>query len=138
MKNFILITLSIFFGLNIYSQAPEKFTYQSIVRSADGSLLISSDLGIKISILKNSDEGTPVYTETHSVKTNRNGLISLTIGNGVSGDNISDIDWSSGSYYLKVEVDPNGGIGYSIEQTAQLLSVPYALFAGNSLSLIHI
>ena len=132
MKNFILITLSIFFGLNIYSQAPEKFTYQSIVRYSDGSLLKSSNLGIKISILKNSDEGASVYTETHSVTTNRNGLVTLTIGNGVSGDNISDIDWSSGSYYLMVEVDPNGGIGYTIEQTAQLLSVPYALFAGNS------
>ena len=116
----------------MYSQAPEKFTYQSIVRYSDGSLLKSSNLGIKISILKNSDEGASVYAETHNVTTNRNGLVTLTIGNGVSGDNISDIDWSSASYYLKVEVDPNGGIGYTIEQTAQLLSVPYALFAGNS------
>ena len=31
-------------------------------------------------------------------------------------------------------MDPSGGIGYSIEQTAQLLSVPYALYAGNSSS----
>ena len=132
MKKLFLIVFLVFCCMSTYSQAPEKFTYQSVVRSLDGNLLTSTDIGIKISILKNSDEGIAVYTETHSVKTNPNGLVTLIIGNGVSGDNISDIDWSSGSYYLKVEVDPNGGIGYTIEQTAQLLSVPYALFAGNS------
>jgi len=33
---------------------------------------------------------------------------------------------------LKVEVDPEGGVNYVMEQTSQLLSVPYALYAGNS------
>jgi hypothetical protein len=33
---------------------------------------------------------------------------------------------------LKVEVDPEGGINYVMNQTSQLLSVPYALYAGNS------
>ena len=129
----ILTVLSNF----IYSQAPQKFTYQSVVRSADGTVRRSSDIGLQISILKNSAIGQSVYTESHSARSNANGLVTVVIGDGVSGDNISDIDWSTGQYYIKVEVDPSGGIGYSIEQTAQLLSVPYALYAGN-LSLIHI
>ena len=33
---------------------------------------------------------------------------------------------------MKVEVDPEGGVNYVMEQTSQLLSVPYALYAGNS------
>ena len=116
--------LVLFFSLSnfLYSQAPQKFTYQSIVRSADGSVLRSSDIGLQISILKNSAIGQSVYTETHSARSNANGLVTVVIGDGVSGDNISDIDWSTGQYYIKVEVDPSGGIGYSIEQTAQLLS----------------
>ncbi|MFL2638750.1 MAG: hypothetical protein ACJ0OB_00810, partial [Flavobacteriaceae bacterium] len=128
----IIFILFLLLGLQSNAQAPEKFTYQSIVRSADGSLLRLSKLGIKISIIENSENGSVVYTETHNVTTNRNGLVTLIVGEGVSGDNISDIDWASGPFYMKIEVDPNGGIGYTIEQTAQLLSVPYALFAGNS------
>ncbi len=130
MKKSILTLIAMLMGIFIYSQAPQKFTYQSIVRSADGSVLRSSDIGLQISILKNSAIGQSVYSETHSARSNANGLVTVVIGDGVSGDNISDIDWSTGQYYIKVEVDPSGGIGYSIEQTAQLLSVPYALYAG--------
>ena len=129
----IIFILLLLLGFQSYAQAPEKFTYQSIVRSDDGRLLRLSKLGIKISIIENSKNGLVVYTETHSTTTNRNGLVTLIVGDGVSADNISDIDWASGPFYMKIEVDPNGGISYTIEQTAQLLSVPYALFAGNSI-----
>jgi hypothetical protein len=44
----------------------------------------------------------------------------------VSG-NFSQIDWSSGSYYLAIELDT--GSGYVSMGTTQLLSVPYALYA---------
>ena len=134
MKKLITTFVIILIGVIGFSQAPQKFTYQSIVRSADGLVLRSSDIGLQISILKNSALGQAVYSETHSARSNANGLVTVVIGDGTTGDNISDIDWSTGQYYIKVEVDPSGGIGYSIEQTAQLLSVPYALYAGNSSS----
>mgnify|MGYP003330359818 FL=1 len=134
MKKLITTLIIILIAAIGFSQAPQKFTYQSVVRSADGTVLRSSNIGLQISILKNSAIGQPVYSETHSATSNSNGLVTVVIGDGVSGENISDIDWSTGQYYIKVEVDPSGGIGYSIEQTAQLLSVPYALYAGNSSS----
>ena len=61
--------------------------------------------------------------------------VTLIIGDGTSSDNFSSIDWSTGQYFLKVEVDPLGGSNYLIEDTSQLLSVPYALYSGNSLKL---
>ena len=134
MKKLITTLIIILIAAIGFSQAPQKFTYQSVVRSADGTVLRSSNIGLQISILKNSAIGQSVYSETHSATSNSNGLVTVVIGDGVSGENISDIDWSAGQYYIKVEVDPSGGIGYSIEQTAQLLSVPYALYAGNSSS----
>ena len=134
MKKLITTLIIILIAAIGFSQAPQKFTYQSVVRSADGTVLRSSKIGLQISILKNSAIGQSVYSETHSATSNSNGLVTVVIGDGVSGENISDIDWSTGQYYIKVEVDPSGGIGYSIEQTAQLLSVPYALYAGNSSS----
>ena len=125
----MFIVLALLFSLVNYSQSPEKFTYQSIVRSADGTVLKSASIGIKLSVLKGTKNGIAVYSETHSASTNNNGLVTLIIGDGTSSDNFTDIDWSTGQYFLKVEVDPTGGISYSIEQTSQLLSVPYALYA---------
>ena len=46
---------------------------------------------------------------------------------------VSKIDWSKGPYFLKTETDPTGGIKYDLITTSQLLSVPYALYAGNAL-----
>ena len=134
MKKIILIITALFFCLINYSQSPEKFTYQSIVRAADGSILKTTSLGIRISILKSSKNGTTVYSETHTVSSNINGLVTFIIGDGITSDKFSDIDWSTGEYFLKVQVDPTGGINYAIEQSSQLLSVPYALYAGNSSS----
>ena len=71
-----------------------------------------------------------MYTETHSVKSNPNGLITLQIGDGfpVNGS-FSAIDWQHGPFFLKTEVDPNGGNNLSLVSVQQLLSVPYALYA---------
>ena len=79
----------ILFSINSYSQSPEKFTYQSIVRNADGLVLKSSDIGIRISVLKNSNNGVSVYTESHTTSSNKNGLVTLLIGEGASSDSFS-------------------------------------------------
>ncbi|MDC1460032.1 hypothetical protein N8304_00625, partial [Flavobacteriaceae bacterium] len=128
-KFFVLL----FFCLTLsYAQSPEKFTYQSIIKNSSGYLLKSQEVGLKISVLFNSSNGIPVYSEEHSVESNNNGLVTLIIGDGVSSDVFADIDWGNGEYFLKVEVDPEGGVNYVMEQTSQLLSVPYALYAGNA------
>ena len=122
-----------FFCLTVgYSQSPEKFTYQSIIKNSSGYLLKNQDVGLRISVLFNSSNGIPVYSEEHSVESNDNGLVTLIIGEGTSSDVFSDIDWGGGEYFLKVEVDPEGGVNYVMNQTSQLLSVPYALYAGNA------
>ena len=128
-KFFILF----FFCLSVtYSQSPEKFTYQSIIKNSSGYLLKNQDVGLRISVLLNSSNGIAVYSEEHTIESNNNGLVTLIIGDGFSSDVFSDIDWGGGEYYLKVEVDPEGGVNYVMNQTSQLLSVPYALYAGNS------
>ena len=132
MKKFIYILfLLLTFGFT-YSQSPQKFTYQSIVRSADGRVLKSNPIGIRISILTGSNNGITAYSETHDAYTNPNGLVTLIIGEGSTSQLFSEIDWSNGEYFLRVEIDPLGGIDYSIEQSSQLLSVPYALYAANA------
>ena len=64
--------------------------------------------------------------------------MTLIIGEGLTNDNFSDIQWGDGEFFLKVEVDPEGGVNYTMNQTSQLLSVPYALYAGNSGSKLNL
>ncbi|WP_179948680.1 autotransporter outer membrane beta-barrel domain-containing protein [Flavobacterium sediminis] len=129
----IYFLFTILFSLTILAQAPEKMSYQAVIRDSGDALLVSTTVGMQISILQGSSTGTAVYVETQTPTTNANGLISIEVGNGtvVSGD-FTTIDWSTGSYYIQTEIDPTGGTSYTISGASQLLSVPYALFAKNS------
>ncbi|MFN9114330.1 MAG: hypothetical protein ACK5XN_30070, partial [Bacteroidota bacterium] len=118
----------------VVGQAPQKFSYQAVMRKADQSLLKLTSVGMRVSILQGSSGGTPVYIETYNPNpiTNANGLVTLAIGTGTpSLGNLSDVDWSSGPYYILLESDPTGGTNYTITGVSELLSVPYALYAVN-------
>ena len=130
MKKLISLFFLMFVGLLVFAQLPQKFSYQAVIRN-ESNTLVSGPVGVRISMLQGDANGEMVYQETHIVETNTNGLMTLEIGDGtvVSGD-FSAIDWADGPYFLKAETDPSGGTNYTIEGTQQLLSVPYALFAG--------
>ena len=132
MKNHYSFLILLFLSLSIYAQSPEKMSYQAVVRDANNTLVANQTVGMRISILQSTITGIVVYTETHSVDTNMNGLVSLEIGNGSSSDDFSTIDWSAGPYFIKTETDPTGGSSYTISGTSQLMSVPYAMYAKSS------
>lgn len=117
----------------VFAQAPQKMSYQAVIRDA-ANHLITTQVGMQISILQGSESGTAVYIETQTPTPNINGLITIKIGDGtkVSTGTFADIDWSVGSYFIKTETDPTGGTTYTITGTSQLLSVPYALYAKTS------
>lgn len=128
----ILFTLSIVFAftISVFAQAPDKMSYQAVIRNSNDQLVTDQQVGMQISILQGVVSGTAVYVETQKPITNTNGLISIEIGDGTvkSGD-FSSIDWTNGPYFIKTETDPVGGTSYTITGTSQLLSVPYALHA---------
>ena len=130
MKKLITMAIMVLAVAVAMAQAPEKFTYQAVVRNASNSLVANAPVGVRVSILQGSATGSAVYSETHVATTNANGLVTLSIGGGnVQQGAFADIDWANGTYFLKTETDPNGGSNYSISTTQQLLSVPYALYA---------
>ena len=138
MKKFYPFIIFIVIAVSISAQIPEKMSYQAVIRNPDNQLVTNQVIGMRISILQTSADGTSVYTETQTPKTNGNGLISIDIGSGniVSG-NFGAIDWANGPYFIKAETDPAGAANYSIISTSQLLSVPYALYtkyAGTALA----
>ena len=131
MKKHLLFLSALLLSVTaLFAQAPQKMSYQAVVRNTNNTLVTNQSVSAKISILQGGVNGTPVYVETHFVTTNANGLLTLEVGNGtaVSGS-MATVNWANGPFFLKSEIDPDGGINYSIEGTQQLLSVPYALYA---------
>ena len=120
------------FFFNAFSQVPEKFNYQGVLRNSTGDLVENTDITVKLSILQGSSTGLVQYSESHNVSTNDYGLFTVQVGAGtlLSGS-FTSIDWSN-EMYLKTEVaNPAGG---SLVEMGiiQLISVPYSLFANKA------
>jgi len=136
MKYFIraiIISFLLLTCLNLYSQAPQFINYQFVLRGNTADLIVNSTIGLRASIIETSAVGTVVYSETQTVLSNEYGLVNLEIGGGnVASGAFPLIDWGANDHYLKVEIDTSGGTNYVAIGTSQLLSVPYALHAGNA------
>lgn len=127
---FALLSLCV---LTVAAQVPQRMSFQAVMRDASDNLLVNAPVGLRLSILQGGENGTPVYVETQQATTNANGLVTLQIGSGtVESGSMAGIQWGSGPYYLRTESDPLGGTNYSITGASELLSVPYALHAGNN------
>ena len=125
---FIIAILFLFLTATTFGQSPTKMSCQAVVRDNMGHLVANQNVGIQISIIQGSATGTCVYSETQTISTNENGLISLEIGSEAGFD---CIDWSAGPYFIKTETDTDGGSNYTIEGVSELLSVPYAMYSAN-------
>jgi hypothetical protein len=128
----IIILAHLLINTSIFAQAPQKMSYQAVIRNTNGALVSSSSVGMQISILQGTASGNVAYSETQIASTNANGLVSLEIGSGtVIIGTFAGINWANGPYFIKTETDPAGGTNYSITGTNELMSVPYALFSLN-------
>lgn len=131
LKTFIFIVFFCSFNI-IVAQAPNKMSYQAVIRNASNALVANQAVGVRVTILRGSVTGVEVYKETFSPNpsTNVNGLLTLEIGTGnASIGPFDSITWGTNTFFVKTEIDPTGGTNYSIIGTSQLLSVPYAFSA---------
>lgn len=142
MKKYVLTLCLFCLGIfNAFAQIPQldeipkTMSYQAIIRNGSQGLVVNGTISVRISIIKGSEFGNPVYVEAHNARTNGNGLVTLQIGGGTSLFGVYDsVQWSSGPYFLRTETDPLGGTEYSITSVSQILSIPYALY---SLKAVH-
>ncbi len=125
-KLFTIIAMMMLWTVSMFAQAPQKMAYQAVVRDADGQVVTNQELGVQVSILQGSVDGTSVYSETHTTTSTANGAINIEIGGGKSSDDFSAIDWSKGPFFVQSTTEVNGK---SVTVTSQLLSVPYAQYA---------
>ncbi|MFN3175353.1 MAG: phage tail protein [Phaeodactylibacter xiamenensis] len=118
----------------LHAQAPDGFTYQAVIRDAEGALLANSPVGLRFNILAACNESNIEYQEIHTTTTDENGVATVVIGEGAqtAGD-FSAIDWSAADFCLKEEIDPAGSSGnYTLSATTPLKSVPFSYFSSTS------
>jgi hypothetical protein len=127
---FLFCVIAVLFG---YSQAPQSFKYQAVIRDASNQVLANQNVALRISIIETMPAGTAVYVETHNATTTEHGLVTISLGEGtVQSGVFAGISWGTNAHFVKIEVDPLGGTSYVDMGTTQLLSVPYALYAASS------
>ena len=132
MKNIMLTLVFLVLAtvMTVAQNTPQSFNYQGIAR--DNGTVITGGISLQLSIKAEDANGPIVYIERQFPTTNDYGVFSVQVGGDnavVTAGDFSSIDWSTGDYFMQVEVDPNGGVNFTDMGTTQLASVPFALFA---------
>lgn len=123
---FITLTFAMAYCAILHAQPPALIPYQAIARDASGQPLANVLLSARFTIHQGGAQGPVVWQEMQTVTTNELGLFSSELGNSVS---LNVVNWHLGPMFLQAEL--NTGNGFFEIGTKQLLSVPYALHAGN-------
>lgn len=133
MQRLLFTCLSLFFLASLGAQAPSGFRFQAVARDVDNNAMTTDNIAVRVSLLAGGPSGAVAYSERHEVTTTDLGVFDLHIGNGISlsGD-INAIDWGTDNYFLKIDIDPDGGNSYVNLGASQLLSVPYAMYANEA------
>lgn len=128
MKNLvlvILIFLTLFSEHVYFAQVPQGMSYQAILRDIDNSVITYSEVNMIFKIHNGSANGSIVYQESQTLISNSQGLVTCNIGTGLSTQgNFADINWANEPKFLQVVM---GDVDLG---TVQMMSVPYALYAG--------
>lgn len=135
MKKFTKICSSIALLLvlsgGVMAQVPLGFNFQAVASAPDGTPIASVEIAVQIEVVKGTEDGNVLYTETHTVTTNPLGLFQIIIGEGTpaEGNNFASINWANDNYYVGFGVDLTASGTYESLGKTRLLSVPYALLA---------
>jgi uncharacterized protein (TIGR02145 family) len=136
MKKIFTLVIGIAFSmtvLNAQEAPPQAFSFKATIQGVNGQTVVNKMISLRITILQDDMNGFPVYSEFFTPTTNHYSQVDVEIGHGnVLSGTFSSIDWSAHKCFLKIEVDAKGGTDYQLLSITQLLSVPYAMYAGSA------
>ena len=130
MKKILLSLQALVLCTLLMAQAPHTFNYQAVVRDAGGLPVLDRKVSVRFTIHDGSVNGPVAFIETQNATTNQFGLVTLAMG--ATGKGLESVNWAIGEKYLQVEMDINNKGTYTDMGTSQLLSVPYAFYAGQA------
>ena len=140
MKKLTLLSL-IFFSSLAFAQTvpPQGVNFQAVlfdefgtpVPSLNENSTLNNQSAEATFTFYNFSSGLNYYSETHSISTDEYGRFQVVLGRGtpLGSNTFQDIVWSDGNIFLDFEVALNGQ-SKRLVSSQELLSVPYALFAG--------
>ncbi len=139
MKHFIFTCIFLCACAFVKAQSPQLISYQAVARDLTGKVLSEKPISVQVEILRGSNAGTVVYTETHELTTTKTGTINLLIGGGdkVGENDFSNIDWSQSPYFLRLGLRQEKESEYTEVVNTQMVSVPYALYAEKAGSVVN-
>ena len=130
MKKMLLSLKAIALCFLLCAQAPHTFNYQAVVRNLSGQVVSDSKVAVRFTIHDGSASGPAVFTELQNATTNQFGLVTVALGAVTNG--LDGVNWALGEKYLQVEMDIANKGTFADMGTSQLLSVPYAFYAGKA------
>lgn len=145
-RGLLIVSLVFAVGTSI-AQPPPAIPFQSVAKDPIGNPAQNRDVYTKVIIYQTSAiGGKNVWEETHLSKSDKDGIFTVYIGKGTKSAattlaNIGQIDWGNGPFFLNVKIAVAPSVpavwwvpadNYVDLGTTQMMSVPYALFAGNA------
>ncbi len=136
MKKLLFFLLILVCTTPFWAQPSNQINLQAVARTTGSSVLANKTMTLKISLLEASATGTPVWVEQNSVTTNAYGLFNYSIGSGspVGAYTYANVNWAT-KKFVKLEIDPAGGLNFATLSTEELKSVASANVAKTALSL---
>lgn len=129
MKNIknILVLLVLGFSFQALAQY-DAFTYQGLLLDANTEAISNAEVELLVTISGDIFAQAVFYKESHLIKSDENGTISLNVGRGdlIEG-NFESIDWLDGIPYLTVEYTLNDNKGLRNLGTIPFQSVMFCL-----------
>jgi uncharacterized protein (TIGR02145 family) len=122
---FLFLSIITLLGGVLFAQAPSLIPYQAVARDASGQALNGATINARFTIHDGTATGSAVWQEVQTVTTSALGLFTAQLGSSVP---LTGVNWANGSKFMQVEIDL--GQGFVDIGTQQMLSVPYALYAG--------
>ncbi len=124
----LLVVLAIV--LQVMGQSPRKFSYQAVVRNADGTIIANQEVDIKVSLLVSGSDESALYTEVHTLTTTPQGVVNMVVGNGTEPTgSLDDIPWADGNIDIQIDIKMDEAAEFVTMGTTRILAVPYALYA---------
>ena len=123
----ILSLLTLLFAVTfIHAQSHARLSYQSVVRNPENQLVVQEEITVQFQLHNHTPSDPAVYAEQHTVTSNQNGLISLTIGEGTSQTgNLDAVTWNDA--YICTQYSLAGEL--MLADTQKITAVPYACYA---------
>ena len=134
--NILLLFVLLTSLIKANAQSNKAINFQAIARTNNGLVIANKSIAIRLSIKNDTTSSLIEYQEIKSATTNVLGLFTILLGAQergkiVSIGNFETINWTSGEKFLKIEIDPKGGLAFESLGIQKINYVPFSFYADN-------